>query len=295
MGKTIQFNHETCTQCGLCAEVCPNRILYSDESGKLATHAELVELCFECAQCMAVCKTKSVFVNGYSYENDFFPLPDVNNGANTFRDLIFTRRAIRNFTSQPVPKALLEKIVEAISYAPPSLPPQKIKLVVVQSKETIRMGLPFMITFYENLTKVIKNPIVKRIIRKEVGAEKFSTLNGHVIPLMKIRMPKLLSGEEDTITRGAPAMILFLAEKGQDASSDILIAATYGMIASHSLGLGGSIMDLIPPAINRELQLQQLFEIPKGHSVVSALIIGYPKINYQRGIKKQTKEVTWLK
>ncbi|MFA9391395.1 MAG: hypothetical protein ACERKD_16420 [Prolixibacteraceae bacterium] len=112
---------------------------------------------------------------------------------------------------------------------------------------------------------------------------------------MKSRLPKLLSMEEDTLTRGAPAMILFLAENGQDLSHDIFIATSYGMLASHSLGLGGSIMDIIPPAINREPELHQLFAIPKGYSVESALIIGYPKINYQRGIKKQMSEVEWLK
>ncbi|MFA9388152.1 MAG: nitroreductase family protein [Prolixibacteraceae bacterium] len=137
MEKVIKFNAETCTQCGLCAEVCPNRILILDKSGNMAALPELVPLCFECKQCMAVCKTQSIFVNGFSYEKDFFPLPEVHNGANTFQNLIHTRRAIRNFKDQAVPKALLENIVEAISYAPPSFPTQKFKLVVIGSKSPL--------------------------------------------------------------------------------------------------------------------------------------------------------------
>lgn len=117
----------------------------------------------------------------------------------------------------------------------------------------------------------------------------------HLIPLLKSRLPELKKGTEDTITRYAPAMILFLADKhDEDISKDISIAATYGMLATHSLGLGGSIMDLIPPAIDKNKELRKLFCIPDNGQVVTFIIIGYPKYKYQRGIKRELKSVTWL-
>ncbi len=90
-------------------------------------------------------------------------------------------------------------------------------------------------------------------------------------------------------------MILFLAEKnGEDISQDISIAATYGILASHSLGLGGSIMDIIPPAINRSPELRKMYNIPDEQDVITTMIIGYPKYKYRRGIKRKLKEVKWL-
>jgi hypothetical protein len=61
---------------------------------------------------MAICKTKSVLIDGLSYETDFFELPKTNPDSpkGAFFELIYTRRAIRNFKDKPVPKALLEKI-----------------------------------------------------------------------------------------------------------------------------------------------------------------------------------------
>jgi nitroreductase len=244
---------------------------------------------------MAVCSTQSIVVNGLSYAHDFFDLPEKVSYENSFYDLIHTRRAIRNFKDKPVPTELLEKIVQAISFAPPSFPPIKIKIIVVQDTELIRKALPNMIQMYDSLTKMMKNPIVRFFIKKEVGKKKFKTMQGHLIPILKSRLPGLKNGTEDTLTRHAPAMILFLADKNEeDISQDISIAATYGMLAAHAIGLGGSIMDIIPPAIERDKELRKLFCIPDNHEVVTSMIIGYPKYKYLRGIKRNLKSVEWL-
>lgn len=297
MKNSISINQLTCKKCILCTEVCPNKILIKNESDEIVFRQDRVDLCFKCGQCMAVCTTRSITVEGLSYETDFFELP--RNGSNDyeklFYDMIYTRRAIRNFKDKPVPRELLEKIVKAISFAPPGFPPLKIKIIVVQDTELIRNALPYMIKFYDKLVAMMKKPMYRFFIRKEAGEKKFMLLQSHLIPLLISRLPELKNGTEDTITRYAPAMILFLADKNEeDISQDIYIAATYGMLASHSLGLGGSIMDLIPPAINKDDELKKLFCIPDNHEIVTSIIIGYPKYKYQRGTIRNLKSVKWI-
>jgi nitroreductase len=142
---------------------------------------------------------------------------------------------------------------------------------------------------------MMKKPIPRFFIKKEVGKKKFKTMEEHLIPLLISRLPALKNGTEDTITRNTPAMILFLADKNEeDIAQDISIAATYGMLATHSLGLGGSIMDLIPPAIEKDKELRKLFCVPDHQEVVTSIIIGYPKYKYQRGIKRSLKSVKWI-
>jgi nitroreductase len=79
-----------------------------------------------------------------------------------------------------------------------------------------------------------------------------------------------------------------------DISEDISIAATYGMLAAHSIGLGGSIMHIIPPAINKDKEVRKLFKIADNEKVLTSLILGYPKYKYQRGIVRNLKSVKWL-
>jgi nitroreductase/NAD-dependent dihydropyrimidine dehydrogenase PreA subunit len=293
--EAITINQETCKKCNLCMEVCPHKIYIKNSLNETVTRPDRIQLCFKCGQCMAVCTTQSVVVDGLSYETDFFELPEDKPNESAFYNLISTRRAIRNFKDKPVPTELLEKIVDAMSFAPPGFPPLKVQIIVVQNTELIRKALPNMIKLYDQLTTVFKNPVMRFFIKKEVGPKKFKTMQGHLIPMLNSRMAELKMGTEDTLTRYAPAMILFIADKnGEDISHDISIAATYGMLAAHSIGLGGSIMDIIPPAIERDKELRKMFHIPENHEIVTSMIIGYPKYKYQRGIKREMKSVEWL-
>jgi nitroreductase/NAD-dependent dihydropyrimidine dehydrogenase PreA subunit len=293
--EPITVNQSTCKQCHLCMEVCPQKIYIKNSSNEISIRPDRVHLCFKCGQCMAACTTQSVVVNGLSYESDFFELPEEASYETSFYNLIYTRRAIRNFKDKPVPTEVLKKIVDAISFAPPGFPPLKTDIIVVQNRELIRKALPNMIQLYDKLVGMMNKPMYRFFIKKEVGDKKFRSMQNHLIPMLIRRLPELKNGTEDTITRYAPAMILFIADKnGEDIHQDISIAATYGMLAIHSLGLGGSIMDLIPPAINKDPGLRKMFCIPDTHEVVTSLILGYPKYKYQRGIKRNLKSIKWL-
>ena len=295
MDNTKSINRDTCKVCGLCAEVCPMKIMTKDGSNGIAFRQDRSPLCMKCGQCMAICPTQSIVVEGLSYSRDFFETPDPIAPDLMFFNMIASRRAIRNFKDKPVPKELLEKIVHAMAFAPPSFTPIKTEIVVIQDTEVIRKALPHMIKVYDDLVTAMRNPIARLLIRHKVGQAKFKAIKNHVVPLMESRLPELKLGIEDTITRYAPAMILFHADRNaENYETDIHIALAYGILAAHALGLGGSAMDLIPPAIQNNQELKMMFSIPDRNNVVGSMILGYPKYRYQRGIKRELKSVSWI-
>jgi nitroreductase len=244
---------------------------------------------------MSICPTESIHVEGLSYNKDFVALPESDSFERNFFNMIASRRAVRNFKGQPVPRELLEKIVQAVALAPPGFPPIKTEIVVVQDTTLIRKALPHMIEVYDFLVKAMANPMMRFFIKRRVGREKFNLLVHHVVPLMKSRLPELKMGVEDTITREAPAMILFHANRNsENYKEDIYIALTYGFLAAHALGLGGSAMDIIPPPIERNKELRKMFLIPDTNEVVASMILGYPKYRYKRAIKRELKSVKWI-
>lgn len=266
-----------------------------DDFEGILLRQDRLQFCMKCGQCMAVCPSQSIVIEGLSYSRDFFEMRKPIAADSAFFNLIAARRAIRNFKDKPVPKELLEKIVQAIAFAPPGFTPIKTEIVVVQDTEVIRQALPYMIKVYDGLVKAMRNPVARFFIRRKVGKAKFKTLENHVVPLMENRLPELKRNVEDTITRNAPAMIIFHADRNaENYEADIYIALTYGFLAAHALGLGGSAMDLIPPAIQNNQELRRMFSIPDGHHVVASMILGYPKYRYQRGIKRELKSVSWI-
>ena len=296
MADEWMVDETLCKKCGACIDVCPNRIISKATGGEVVFLQSRLWSCFHCGHCMAVCPNEAIHIPGLSYEKDFFALPPRGDqDPDDLYHLLETRRAIRNFVDKPVPHEILEKIVDAIRLAPPGFPPVKTEVTVIEDPEKIKQALPMMIRLYETLVKMMSNPVTRVFVRMDAGPEKFKVLKNHLIPLLKDRLPDLKSGKEDTILRRAPAMILFHADRNsENYATDINIALTYGFLAAHSLGLGASAMDLIPPAVEKSRELREFFLIPDNQVVTGAIILGYAKYQFKRGIKRDLKSVTWI-
>jgi nitroreductase len=244
---------------------------------------------------MAICPTKSVTVEGLSYESDFFDLPAEAWTEDSFGSLIASRRSVRAFQDKPVPREDLQKIVDAISRAPMGYPPHKIEIVIVQNRETIEKALLIIIGMYEKLAKMMDHSIMGFLLKRKLKPEVIKALTEHVLPSLRYRLPDMKAGRGDTITRGAPALILFHAHRASgNHSEDVLIALTYGLLSAHALGLGATAIGLVPPVIERSPELRGLFQIPAENEVLASMIVGYPKHRFKRGIRRELPGVKWI-
>jgi len=293
MAHSVQLG--TCKKCGLCAEVCPNQILEWAPLKEPSFRADRIPLCIQCGHCMAVCPTQSVTAGGLSYEKDFFDLPRGGIGECDFFNFLSSRRAVRNFQDKPVPKEMLQRILDAIAFAPMGFPPHKIEVTVVQNRSIIHKALPQMMKLYGDLKKWMKNPLIRFLMKRKMNPETFNTIQNHVLPSMEKGLPEMKEKGRDIFTRGAPALILFHAPRGsENHTEDSHIAVTYGLLAAHALGLGASAIGLIPPAVERNPELRKLFQIPKNNEVLGAMIVGYPKVTFQRGIQRKLAGERWI-
>ena len=99
----------------------------------------------------------------------------------------------------------------------------------------------------------------------------------------------------DRITRDAPALIIFHANREAEArTTNSMIYASYVMLAAHSLGLGATMIEIVPAALNRVKEVRDIFQIPTENEAIMSVIIGYPKYKYKRAIKRKKQNIKWL-
>jgi len=240
---------------------------------------------------MAVCKTSSVIAKGLDYEKDFFEF----SGGEDFFSLTEKRRSVRRFRPKPLHKEEIDKILRAVSSAPHGDSHHHVEITVVNSREKIMEALPLMSKFYDQLEGWLHNPFISGMIRFRQGADGMNTLCNHLLPRIKKGIYRHVSYDYDGITRGAHTLFIFHAPKdSEEHKEDSYIFATYAMLAAQALGLGSTMIGLVPPVINKVDAVREIFGIPKDHEAVISLIAGYPKYKYYRGIRRDLKKINWL-
>lgn len=286
----FNINHETCTKCGNCVEVCPALVLKKSEH-QVEFKDDFIHLCLGCGQCMAVCNTKSVHAKGMTYEKDFFEFSE----EHDFFSMIQHRRSVRRFKPKPVSKEEIEKILETVSQAPHGDSHQHVEITVVNSREKIMEALPLMSEFYDKLQGWLHNPLMKSMIQLKKGKDMLNTLQNHLLPRIEKGIYRTISHDYDGITRGAHTLLIFHAHRdSEEHEEDAYVFVTYAMLATQALGLGATIIGLVPPAVNKFPELKKIFNIPETNEAVISLIVGYPKYKYKRGIKRELKSVNWV-
>ncbi len=299
MTTASYIDPQSCGQCGLCVDLCPAHIPHKVPAGAnegvVKLRLDRLQACIGCGHCMAACPNQAVHIDGLSYGEHFFDLPSTELDGDAFFDLLASRRSIRVFKDQPVPRETLQRIVRAVTTAPMGFPPHTVQVTVVQKRETIEQALPLIVKRYEDLGQWLANPIARFMIRRRTTPGEFNVLKNHVLPSMAYRLPDMKAGGPDTITRGAPVLLLFHAHREADGHrDDAFIALTYGLLAAHALGLGATALSLVPPVVERTPELRTLFQIPPENEVVASMVVGYAQVRFRRGIRRELAKVHWI-
>lgn len=284
------IDHTLCKNCKLCMEVCPIKRLKSNGQNKMDFVLGREASCQQCGQCMSICKHKAIHIKGIRYDQDFIDLPTNKLTYTNFMDFLSQRRSVRNFTSQAVTDELIQKIIDSIRFAPFGAAPNKMHVTAVNDRKVIESSLSMISAFLNGIKKWIENPVLRLMIRLTQGQETYNTIKKHLYPICKSGIYKLENG--DQITRGAPAILIFHANQDAEAHTyNGLIYATYAMLAAQSLGLGATMVQVVPAAMNKDKRIKGIYGIPQEHDAVMSVIIGYPKYKYIRTIKRNKHKV----
>ena len=242
--EKIVIDNSKCIGCAQCVKDCVASSLYI-ENGKAVFRSGG---CIECGHCYAVCPVSAVNMTRYRIKD--MPVTSMTQfDGEELLQAIKSRRTIRQYKSTPVEKEKIKMILEAGRYAPTGSNSQNIAYTILGSKQD-----------------EIEKECVK-IFRAGVGiGSKF---------LKYLQHQEI---DDNFFFKKAPLVIAVSSSDKVNAS----LASAYMELEANSLGLGVlysgffCICAAISPKIKKALKL------PRGHKVVTCLIIGYPDVNYKR-------------
>jgi len=293
MAETLHVvNPETCTGDGICAEVCPKQALEVVDE-RAATVQARAGLCIACGQCVAVCPTEALHMPRLP-DGGFHGLEKPGFGYEELLHFLQSRRSVRAFKDKPVPREVIEKILEAASTAPMGVPPHSTEVVVIDRREELDFLLGQLVADYDALLRGFGSPIGRVVIRLGHGAEVFNQLDSHVIEIARRNNEAYRTDGSDRYMYHAPVLMLFHASRwAMSYEESAHLVCHHAMLAALALGLGSTIIGLVPPVVDRSKALRRRYEIPEDHRVLTSLILGYPKFRYRRGITRELAGVRY--
>lgn len=295
--EPLKINETTCKGCGTCGEVCPRHIPEVEVTGKnkhAVVSSERSQLCMHCGQCAAVCPTNSIMVSGLRKE-EFGPIQPLAINDEQLLVMMKQRRSVRRYNNKPVPRKVLERIVEAVHLAPTGTASQSTGIIIINESEKLIALSELVYQKYEGLAKALKNPIGRLIVRRNAGKKRLSDLQSFVMPGMRWYIRWYRDGASDEIRRDCPALMLFHSPINEPMGEEnCVVATTYADFMAQVLGIGACRNDLIPPICNRSHKVRELIGLPNDREVYSSLTLGYSKYKYQRTVPRQVAQVRYL-
>ncbi|OEU57347.1 MAG: ferridoxin [Desulfobulbaceae bacterium S3730MH12] len=267
------INRETCNQDGICAEVCPARIIFFSrgEYPSLVTGTE--KACIKCGHCVAVCPTGSLTHRDIPVEKcpvvqKYFQLsPD------HCEHFLRSRRSIRTYKKKTVPKSEIKRLIEIARHAPSGRNSQDAEWLVLGRRDEIH-----------NLAEIVVN-WMHWMIKNNPG-EALSMHLDKAIDLWK--------NGKDIIFRDAPVLIITHAEKDNlRALSTCTLALSYLELAASSMGMGCCWAGYFSRAAATFPPLIEALPLPTGHQSFGAMMLGYPAFRYHRLPLRNPPGITW--
>lgn len=297
--KIKGIDDEACIKCLECVKECPSSLFYKPET-KIGEKRRVIfedpqDGCIECGHCIAICPTNAILYEApeeaVEFENVSSPDEIINYDG--LIKVLRARRSIRRYKDKEVPKEDIDKVLQAMRYAPSASNAQSWEYVILTDKKKIDEVRKAVIKTMKLLRKIVKyQKFLKYFVPKHL--KEYIT-----DPQTRVSVEdffKELDEGKDPVFYEAPTLIITHApERGSMAGNDAGIALIHGMFAAQSLKLGTCWIGYAQEALNRHEDVKESLDIPEEHKVNGVLILGFPSIEFKRVPPREPLNIKWFK
>lgn len=286
----LKIDPERCRKDGLCVLVC-GKVFSQREKGTVPEVAR-EEYCNSCGHCVILCPSGAIAQLACLPENIHPVRTDLLPSYEQVREMIVSRRSVRAFRERPVEEEVMAKVIDGARFAPSAKNTQSTRYTVVRSGDLLSAIASTTASWLGSMAKRLRNPLWRRLYQLR-GAHDAEEI-GRWIGQFELIAAQMRNGR-DLVLHGAPALLLFHAEKTvRFAEVNASLALQNGTMIAGSLGLGTFYTGYVVTAFARERALQRLVGLPKKDRVYGGLALGYPRVGFPRWIDRNPPRIVWL-
>ncbi|WP_099465047.1 nitroreductase family protein [Parabacteroides provencensis] len=272
---TLSIEQNTCIKCKKCVQVCPANIFIRKKT-KEAIELQYIDSCIVCGHCVDVCPTNSVLHSEFPLENvhtiDYSYLP----GPEQLMELIKSRRSNRTITTRPVPKEMLDKIVEAANCAPTATNAQTVSFTIITDPSKLHQVSDYTINTFNSLAKFLLNPVIKCLLKP------FMKDVYKYVPTFE-RLKQEHAAGNDPILRKATALLFIHTPKANRfGSEDSNLAYQNASLMAQVLGVSQIYMGFVLTAIKQEKKDTLAKELGIDGKIHAIMALGMPAFQYPK-------------
>jgi len=290
----IEIDRDICNGCGLCVIVCPTGTMSLREDKATASGGESIF----CGHCEAVCPQEAIRIHEIDKEMSQYKtfttekqwLPPGKYNTSLLVQLMASRRSCRNFTDQPVERALLEDLMKIGITAPSGTNSQSWTFTILPQKKAVQTFAERIASFFERLNTTAKKTLL-RMFLKLIGKGELDAYYHGYYRKVKEAIDEWHGSGNDPLFHGSTAAILVGSKPGASCpAEDALLATQNILLAAHSMGLGSCLIGYAVAAMKKDPSIQRSIGIPAEEEIHAVIALGYPDEAYQRitGRKKVT-------
>ena len=270
----IRFDALQCTKDGLCARICPLRLIVPPSEDRMPESLpSFSQWCIRCGHCVAVCPSQAVHHPYMRSEEcppadyECLPPPD------QFEKILRLRRSVRRFKPQPLKKEVLARLIRMAGYGPSSHNRQSVEWLVFKDREDLNHMVDLACDWMRHMLAVEPDAPHSQVFDKivnEWGAGRDSVL--HNAPALLIAHSSIRTGIE---------------------TIDAAVALSYFDLAAMGFGLGCCWAGLFMMAARSWKPLGAFLALPEHHHLHGALVTGYPQYRFKRLPLRKQPAIQW--
>ena len=277
---------ERCISCGLCIDICPDRIVAADADGIPGVTADS---CLGCGHCAAICPVEAISMPGLiadlGLSSVSAPLACAsreNLEIGPLLHLMRSRRSCRAFKPDHVKLSLLTDLARIGTTAPSGTNCQGWQFVLLPERRDVMALGELTAEFYRRLNNKAANPMYRLAARLFSGS-RLENYYRRYYRTVKEGLADWYDKGIDRLFHGAPAAIVVAADSSSSCPGEDALLATQNMLlAAESMGIATCLIGFVVEAARHDTKIAELLRLGSSETIYSVIGCGYAVHSFRR-------------